>query len=260
MNIGSRTFELSHRDGGTYLFYGSLFVLFVTVTEILDIFELPFESLVTRLFASGSLVSLGFVTSSLVALGYLGVFVLMALESASLPIPSEVVLPFAGYLVSRGSLSFTGVVAASTGAGVLGALIDYYLALKLGRPIVERLFRLSGAKPENLNQTERWIGTKGSWGVLAARFIPGVRSVISLPAGAFRMRLRAFVSMTLVGAFGWSVLLVYIGYSAGNLWQTALTQYSPLLTNLLLSAGAVASCLYISYYLVSKRFPRIRKS
>jgi len=185
--------------------------------------------------------------------GYAGVFVLMVLESASLPIPSEVVLPFAGYLVFRGSLNFVTVALVSTAAGLIGSMVDYFLAFKLGRPIVERLFKWSGSGPEHLDRAERWLGAKGSWTILVARFIPGLRSAISLPAGAFGMRFRTFVSMTMIGSFGWSVMLIYLGYSAGNLWQTVLVHLSPLLTEVGLFTAALASISYIMHY-VSRAF------
>ena len=242
-------------NGRTYVFLAALVALFISLAEILDYFELPFEPLAGHLFASGSMISAGLVTSSMTTFGYGGVFVLMLLESASLPIPSEVVLPFAGYLVFSGSMNFGAVVLVTTVAGVAGALLDYYLALKLGRPFVERLLKMSGArKTEQLDRWERWLSTKGSWSILVARFIPGVRSSVSLPAGALKMRLRTFVTMTAVGVFGWSTLLVYLGYLAGNLWQTALTKPSPLLAEIAIFAAALASASYIAYF----AFMRVR--
>jgi len=240
-------------NGRTYVFLAALVTLFISLAEILDYFELPFESLAGHLFASSSIISAGLVTSSLTTFGYGGVFALMLLESASLPIPSEVVLPFAGYLVFSGSMNFVAVVLLTTVAGVAGALLDYYLALKLGRPFVERLLKMSGAgKTEQLDRWERWLSTKGSWSILVARFIPGVRSSVSLPAGALRMKLRIFVTMTTVGVFGWSALLVYLGYLAGNLWQTALTQPSPLLAEVVIFAAALASFSYVVYFVSLK--------
>ncbi len=254
LDITSRTLKMVSRDTKEYVFFASLVTLFIALSDILDYFELPFESQVAHLFTASSVISTGFVTSSVSTFGYAGVFVLMFLESASLPIPSEVVLPFAGFLVFNGTMSFGVVVLVSTIAGLCGALTDYYLALKLGRPIIERLFKWSGASPGSLDRLEGWLGTRGSWSVLVARFIPGMRSAISLPAGALRMRLRAFVTMTAIGAFGWSALLIYLGYVAGNLWQTALVQSSPLLGQAVLFAVAVASTSYIVYFLS----PRVR--
>jgi membrane protein DedA with SNARE-associated domain len=245
----SRISKLGSPDPQAYLFFAALLTLSISLVEILDYFELPFESLAGHLFASGSIISAGFVTSSMTTFGYGGVFALMLLESASLPIPSEVVLPFAGYLVFKGSMNFAAVVLLTTVAGVAGALIDYYFALKLGRPFVERLLKLSGTRStEQLGRWERWLSAKGAWIILVARFIPGVRSSISLPAGALRMRLRTFVAMTTIGVFGWSVLLVYLGYLAGNLWRTSLVQSSPLLAEVVVFAAAIASFSYIGYF------------
>jgi membrane protein DedA with SNARE-associated domain len=205
------------------------------------------------------MISTGFVTSSMANFGYFGVFVLMVLESASLPIPSEVVLPFAGYLVFRGSLNFVNVVLVSSAASLIGSMVDYYLASKLGRPIVEGLFRWSGLRLERLDRAEKWLGAKGSWTILVARFVPGLRSAISLPAGALRMGLRTFVSMTTIGSFGWSVMLIYLGYSAGNLWQTALARLSPLFAEIGVLTAVLTSVFYIVYY-VSRAFRDRRQS
>ena len=247
-----RALRLTSFDARTYVFAAALAALFVTLTELIDFFELPFESLPGHLLSSSALFSTGFVMSTMASFGYAGVFILMLLESASLPVPSEVVLPFAGYLIFTGSMNFTAVVLVSTVAGVVGALADYYLASKLGRPIVERLFRWSGLKPEHLDRAEKWLSEKASWSILVARFIPGLRAAISLPAGALRMKLGPFVGMTLIGSFGWSALLVFLGYSAGSVWQTALARSSPLLTEVFLIAVALASASYVLYF-VSRR-------
>jgi membrane protein DedA with SNARE-associated domain len=250
--IARRALRLTSLDVRTYVFAAALAALFVTLTELIDLFELPFESLPGHLLSSSSLISTAFVMSTMVSFGYAGVFILMLLESTSLPVPSEIVLPFAGYLVFTGSMNFAAVVLVSTVAGVVGALADYYLASRLGRPIVERLFRWSGMKPEHLDRAEKWLSEKGSWSILVARFIPGLRSAISLPAGALRMKLGPFVGMTLIGSLGWSALLVFLGYSAGSVWQTALVRSSPLLTEVFLVAVAIASASYVLYF-VSRR-------
>ena len=245
MNLQTRAFKMSLFDSRRLVFAVAVAAFLVSVTEIIDGFELPFETAPAHLLSTGSLVSVGFVTSTMASLGYLGLFLLMVLESASLPIPSEVILPFAGFLVFRGSMSFAPVVLISTSAGLVGALVDYYVALKLGRPVVERLFKLSGAKPEHLGRAEAWLSDKGSWSILLARFVPGLRSSVSIPAGALRMKLWTFLGMTLIGCLGWSMVLVYLGYSAGSLWQAALVKPAPLLTELVLVGIAAASSVYI---------------
>ena len=252
LGISSRLLKLAALDIKTYLFLGALVALFLASSEILEFVELPFESLVGQLFTSGSLISVGFVTSLMVSFGYGGLFVLMFLESASLPIPSEIVLPFAGYLVFLGTLNFEAAVLVGMVAGIFGALADYYLALKLGRPAVLKLFKWFGVRSEHLDMAERWLDKKGSWSVLVARFIPGLRSSISFPAGALEMRLTTFAAMTAIGALGWSALLIYLGYSAGSLWQTALAQSGSVLTEIALFATAIASAAYLVYYLSLK--------
>lgn len=124
---------------------------------------------------SSSFVSANSVVTLVSTQGYLSLFVLMVLESASLPIPSEVVLPFAGYLVYIGSMNFGLALLDSTVAGVIGALFIYYLAFKLGRPFVDSLLGRVGVKPRTIDSAERWMSTRGSWSVLVARFIPGLR-------------------------------------------------------------------------------------
>ncbi len=231
-----------------YLAVVAVAALFISVAELADLFELPLESTFGRVFASGSLFSMDLVTSVL-NLGYLGLFILMALESASLPIPSEVVLPFAGYLVYVGKMNLWLAIADGTVALLAGALFDYYLALKLGRPVVYRLMGRVGVSSKHLDNGERWIDSKGASSVFIARFIPGIRSVISIPAGLLRMKLKTFVALTALGSFLWSLVLIYIGYSAGPLWQSALGSVSMLADQAALVIIAGVSVLYVIYYL-----------
>jgi len=255
LDFSFRTVKLPSFRIKTLLFSVALVTFFVSLSEIVDSFELPFESFAGHLLASGSLVPTGFITSSMAGFGYAAVFVLMVLESASLPIPSEVVLPFAGYLVFKGSMDFALLALVSTAAGLTGSAVDYYLALRLGRPIIERFFRWTGAGPDQLDRAERWLSAKGFWTILVARFVPGLRSAISLPAGAIAMKFRTFAATTIVGSFGWSVLLIYLGYSAGNLWQTTSVRMSPLLIQAGLYSALFASIGYVAYY-----FSRVLRS
>ncbi len=163
MGLSLRIIKLPFPRTKICLFSIALVALFVSLSEIVDCFELPFESLAGHLFASGSLVSTGFVTDSMASFGYPAVFVLMALESASLPIPSEVISPFAGYLVFEGSMNFVTVTLVSTIAGLVDSMVDYYLAFMLGRPIVESFFEWLGAGPGHLDRAERWLSARGSW-------------------------------------------------------------------------------------------------
>jgi len=231
-----------------YLAVVAIAALFLSVLELTDIFQLPLETNFGGAVASGGLFSMNLLTS-LLNIGYAGLFILMALESASLPIPSEVVLPFAGYLVFLGKMNLVLAVLDSTVALLVGALVDYYLALWLGRPVVYRLLRKIGVSSTHLDDGERWVDSKGSWSVFIARFIPGLRSVISIPAGLLKMKLRTFVILTSAGSLIWSSVLIYAGYSAGPLWQSSLNSLSAFAGQAALIAIAVLSVLYVVYYL-----------
>ena len=231
-----------------YLAVVALAALCLSLVELADVFELPFESHLGGAAGSGSLFSIGVLTSFL-NIGYAGLFILMTLENMAMPIPSEVVLPFAGYLVFSGKMNFGLALVDATLAGLAGSLIAYFLALKLGRPVVYRLLGRVGVSPKRLDDGERWVDSRGAWSVLVGRFIPGVRSVISIPAGLLKMEMKPFVALTVIGSFVWSAALMYVGYSAGPLWQSALGSFSVFATQAALALIAAVSVLYVAYYL-----------
>jgi membrane protein DedA with SNARE-associated domain len=231
-----------------YLAVAALAALFLSLVELVDLFELPLESHFGSVAASGSLFSVGALTSFL-DIGYAGLFILMTMESSALPIPSEVVLPLAGYLAFSGKMNLGLALVDATLAGLAGSLISYYLGLKLGRPVVYRVLGRLGVSPKRLDDGERWVDSKGAWSVFIGRFIPGVRSVISIPAGILRMELMPFVVLTVVGSFVWSAALIYVGYSAGPLWQSALGSLSAFADQAVLVVVAGLSILYVAYYL-----------
>jgi membrane protein DedA with SNARE-associated domain len=231
-----------------YLVVVAFAALFLSLAELIDVFQLPLESNISRALTSGSLVSTELLTS-LLNIGYAGLFLLMVMESASLPIPSEVVLPLAGYMVFLGKMNLGLAIIDATAALLVGALIDYYLALWLGRPVVYRLLGRVGVSSAHLDDGERWIDSRGSWTVFVARFIPGVRSAISIPAGLLRMKIRSFVILTTAGSLIWSAVLIYAGYSAGPLWQSSLATLSKFADQAALVLIAGLSVLYVVYYL-----------
>ena len=237
-----------------YLATAAVVVLGLALIEIVDFVELPLESQLAALGRS-SLVSTSSLTATMESLGYLGLFALMTLESASAPIPSEVLLPYAGYLVFLGSMNYVVAVTVSTVAGVLGALVDYYLALLVGRPFFDGLLSKVGVKPASIDGAERWMNEQGAWAVFFARFLPGLRSIISIPAGLLEMRLRTFVVLTLLGSLIWSAALIYLGLSAGALWSLALTTPSVAFTVIEVFA-AVVSAVYLAYYAAAGRVCR----
>jgi membrane protein YqaA with SNARE-associated domain len=180
-----------------YLLVIALFALGLSLIELSEVVELPFETLLAG-GSSSSFLSTATLVSLMKQFGYAGLFVLMTLESASLPIPSEVVLPFAGYLVFIGAMNFELALAVSVAAGLVGALLDYYIALFLGRSVVNRFLMRFGVRESTLQRAERWFDGKGAWAVLGARVVPLLRSIISFPRlvrGAHLRRLRCWPAL-----------------------------------------------------------------
>jgi len=235
-----------------YLAAVALAALCLSVAELADASQLPFGSSLGGAAASGSLFSMDVLTSFL-NIGYAGLFLLMAMESTAFPVPSELVLPFAGYLVFLDKMNLGLAIADATAAGLAGSLVAYYLGLKLGRPVVYGLLVRVGVPASHLDDGERWVDSKGAWSVFVGRFIPGVRSVISIPAGVLRMKLLPFVVLTTVGSFVWSAFLIYLGYSAGSLWRSSLDTFSTFADQAALVLVAVLSVLYVAYYFASSR-------
>ena len=242
--------------GSTWLFSLAAIATLLSLIEIVGVIEGPFEHLFSSLGVSSffmGLISIAFTA------GYIGLFVLMLLESMSLPIPSEVFLPLAGYFIYLGRMTFPTALAVSTAAGLIGSLVAYYLALALGPPIVYTLANRIGVSQGSLAKSETWLSGRGSIMILIARFIPGLRSSISFPAGVLKMNLARFSIMTLIGSFGWSALLIYLGYSAGALWQGESGVVSNVTFQVLPYVVALLSILYMVHFLW-KRFPSIRKA
>ncbi len=160
------------------------------------------------------------VTAAVRSWGYCSVFGLMILESSSLPIPSEVILPFAGYLISAGQLDFLATTAVATVAGVLGALVDYYIGLRGVSFLSQRrvLGRFLFSKTQ-IDVVARWFNRRGALTVFASRLVPGLRTIVSFPAGAAKMPLARFIIYTAAGCLIWNGLLIYLGYFLGARWQ-----------------------------------------
>ena len=149
-------------------------------------------------------------------LGYPGIFVLMVMESATLPVPSEIVLPLGGYLVYQRRLEFWSVVAVATLGSLIGTMVDYGIGYYLGRPAVLRYGRIVRFSHERLETTERWFSRHGTSVVLLARFVPLLRTLIAFPAGMVRMEPKKFLAYSAVGILVWDIALVYVGFLAGQ--------------------------------------------
>ncbi len=159
------------------------------------------------------------------AAGYAGIFVLMLLEAAALPIPSEIILPLAGYLVSQGDLEFWLVVLYSTVAALLGSLVDYYLGWKLGRPLLMGRLKLPYVDPAHLQRAQTWFDKYGPMAVALFRLVPAARVLISFPAGAYRMSKTKFAAYTLLGCLPWNITLVYLGWWLGSSWEMVVAAF-----------------------------------
>jgi membrane protein DedA with SNARE-associated domain len=150
------------------------------------------------------------------AWGYSGIFILMALESTVLPVPSELVLIPAGYLAHQGQMSFGLIVLAATAGSLVGASVNYAAAMWVGRPFLERWGRYFFVRPELLHKTDAFFFRHGAISTFSGRLIPGIRHLIPLPAGLTRMNLATFAFYTSLGAGLWSLVLTLFGYFLGG--------------------------------------------
>jgi membrane protein DedA with SNARE-associated domain len=160
------------------------------------------------------------VMETMVSGGYVGLVFLMFAENVFPPIPSEVIVPLAGYLVSRGELMFVGVVVAGTLGAVLGALLLYALGRKLGerrlKEFADRHGRWLTLSRRDLDRAKRWFDRHGMTAVFFCRLVPGLRSLISIPAGIARMNFALFLACTIIGSALWTAALAWVGYLLGS--------------------------------------------
>jgi membrane protein DedA with SNARE-associated domain len=174
-------------------------------------------------------------------LGYAGLLLLMVAETVFPPIPSEVVLPLAGYLVETGEFTFVGALVVSTMGSLIGAIVLEEAARHGGRPFAERFVRFARVDPGKLDQAERWFRRRGWLMVLGGRCVPGVRSVVALPAGVLRMPRAEYIVLTLIGSTVWNALLIGAGYALGTQWERVADVIgavsTPLLIALVIAVG-----------------------
>ena len=161
-----------------------------------------------------------FIKSVIAATGYGGVALLMAIESACVPLPSELIMPFAGYLVYEGTLRLLLVATAGAIGCNLGSLVAYEIGCYGGRPLVERYGRYIFLSRRELAIADRFFERRGAIAVLIARLLPVVRTFIALPAGIARMPRLKFHIYTFVGSWPWCFALAYIGMRLGERWET----------------------------------------
>lgn len=154
--------------------------------------------------------------------GYIGIFLLIAVENIFPPIPSEVILTFGGFMTTHSDLTILGVIISSTIGSVFGAIVLYWIGLLLDvkrlEMIVVKYGRILRLTNKDIHKADAWFNKYGSWAVFVCRFVPLIRSLISIPAGSIRMNFATFISLTTLGSLIWNAVLIYVGAAVGASW------------------------------------------
>lgn len=183
--------------------------------------------------------------------GYLGIFLLMTIESSFIPFPSEIVLIPAGYLASSGDMNMGMIMVSALSGSMAGAFINYFLALFLGRKILKKYGKYFFISEDALGKMDRYFQKHGHISTFIGRLVPGIRQLISIPAGLARMNLTVFSTYTALGAGIWALILVMLGYFIGEN-QELIESYLKQITIGVLMALVLLASWYI-YYQKTKR-------
>jgi membrane protein DedA with SNARE-associated domain len=195
------------------------------------------------------------IISGIAYLGYGGIVLFMALESACIPIPSEVIMPLSGYLAWKRTLDFVGVTLAGSLGSMLGSLAAYYAGLKLGRPFIVKYGKYILMGEKDLERAEKWFARYGGKATFIARMLPVVRTFISLPAGIGRMEIRTFTLYSFVGSIPWCALMAWLGYILGDSWRVIFDVYGHYVDYAIIAiiAAIVVYYLYLRRRKAAKR-------
>src|SRR5512132_4124909 len=161
----------------------------------------------------------GIIVATISLLGYSGIVLLMAIESACIPLPSEIIMPFSGYLVSTGQMNLWAVGVAGAVGCVLGSLVAYWVGMYGGRPLIEKYGRYVLVSRHDLDMADRWFSKHGEITVFVSRLLPAIRTFIAFPAGVARMNLKRFIIYTFAGSLPWCIALAYVGQKLGEKWN-----------------------------------------
>ncbi|MBI2607242.1 MAG: DedA family protein [Candidatus Doudnabacteria bacterium] len=164
------------------------------------------------------LIITNFITQAINTLGYSGVAILMAIESAAIPLPSEIIMPFGGFLVAEGRFTLLGLGLAGAVGSVIGSIVTYALGYYGGRPLIIKYGRFVLITEHDLNLTERFFERFGKASVFFGRMLPVVRTFISIPAGIGKVAFGPFVATAFLGSFIWSYFLAWLGFKLGENW------------------------------------------
>jgi membrane protein DedA with SNARE-associated domain len=160
-----------------------------------------------------------FIVATISTLGYAGIVLLMAIESACIPLPSEIIMPFSGFLVHRGEMNLWLVGIAGAVGCVVGSLVAYWVGMYGGRPLIEKYGRFVLVSKHDLDLADRWFDRFGEIIVFVSRLLPAIRTFIAFPAGVARMNLKKFIIYTFAGSLPWCLGLAYVGQKLGEQWD-----------------------------------------
>lgn len=188
--------------------------------------------------------------------GYLGVFLMIALENVFPPIPSEIILPFGGFMTTYTSMTVPGVVIASTAGSVVGAVILYGIGLLLDverlEKIIDRFGHILRVTKEDVHKADAWFDKYGIWTVLFCRMVPLIRSLISIPAGMSNMKFWLFLVFTTVGTLIWNIILVSVGAALGDNWDR-ITEFMDVYSNIAYAIIGIGIIIFLVYFFNKKR-------
>lgn len=178
-------------------------------------------------------------------LGYGGLFLLIVLESTMIPVPSLLVMPFAGALAAAGKFSLPAILSINGAGALTGSLMSYWLGAAGGKPLLLKYGKYVLFKAEDLEKTERFFEAHGAWTVFIARFVPVARHLISIPAGVARMRLPRFLLQTFLGAMLWGGGLMVMGYVISDRWEAVAKSAKRI--DLVIAVGIVLTTIVVAY-------------
>lgn len=178
--------------------------------------------------------------------GYFGITFLIALENIIPPIPSEIILSFSGFISKYASLNLLLIIISSTLGSIIGALILYYLAYFIGLKLLDfKFFKICGLKCENVKKSINHFKTNGKKSIFFGRFVPIIRSFISIPAGLSKMNIKLFVILTTIGSLIWNTIFIFIGYFLKDKWEIITTFFE--------NYSFIIFLVFICFYFIIKK-------
>lgn len=192
------------------------------------------------------------ITNTMEEFGYIGILLLITIENIFPPIPSEIILTFGGFMTTYTDMTVFGVVAVSTVGSVLGAVILYWIGTLLNmekiESIVDRWGHIIRLTKEDVHKANGWFDKYGYWTVFFCRFIPLIRSLISLPAGMAKMNFGIFLVLTTLGTLIWNYVLIHIGAAVGSSWES-IVEYMDIYSNIIYVVIALAIIIFLFLYI-----------